>query len=104
MSWIRFPICLSLRQRSRVASHRHHQKQHVANSLWCQEATEQGRLLDLAESDIKTLNADRIVQPTKRCRAIATWQAGNGRSAGSAGEPSSRARDDPKKGIGDIQV
>ena len=46
------------------------------NALRCQEATEQGLLLDLRESDTKTLSADRIVPPTRRCRTMATWQAG----------------------------
>ena len=73
-------------------------------ALWCQEITEQGRLLDLAQSDTKTLSADRIVHPTRRCRAKPTWQAGNGLSTESAGEPWSRARDDTKKGVGNIQV
>ena len=35
-------------------------------ALWYQEATEQGRLLDVAESDTKTLSADSIVHPTTR--------------------------------------
>ena len=32
-----------------------------------QEATEQVRLLDRAESDTRTLSADRIVPPTRLC-------------------------------------
>ena len=71
-------------------------------ALRCQEATDQERLLDLAESGTKTLSADRIVH--RRCRTRAAWQIGNGLSTGSAGEPWSRARDDTKKGIGVIQM
>ena len=58
----------------------------------------QERLLDVADSDTKTLSADRIVYPTRGRRTRATWQAGNRLSTGSAGEPWSRARNDTKKG------
>ena len=50
-------------------------------ALWCQE-----HLLDLAESDTKTLSADRIVHPTRRRRTRTMWQAGNGLRTGGAGE------------------
>ena len=37
-------------------------------ALWCQEANEEERFLDPAESDTKTLSANRIVHPTRSCR------------------------------------
>ena len=67
-------------------------------ALPCQESTEQGRPLHLAESGAKTLSADRIFRPTRRRRTKTTWQAWSGLSTRSAGDPCSRARDDTKNG------
>ena len=97
---------LSPTRRSRVSS----RKLAVARSVmtisknWCQQTTAQERFLDFADGDTKTLRGGRVVHTTRRNRRRATWQVGNGLSTGSAGEPWSRARDDPKKEIGDIQV